>query len=69
MFKNEISKLKCEKLDLARQNVVSGIQFIDTNEYRLDLCFQCVDHWKVKILQFKAFYVERKYKDFNTRKS
>lgn len=24
MFKSEISKLKCEKLDLARQNVVSG---------------------------------------------
>ena len=23
MFKNEISRLKCEKLDLARQNVVS----------------------------------------------
>ena len=28
MFKNEISKLKCEKLDLARQNVVSNIQTI-----------------------------------------
>lgn len=23
LFKNEISRLKCEKLDLARQNVVS----------------------------------------------
>lgn len=27
-FQSEISKLKCEKLDLARQNLVSGVMFV-----------------------------------------
>jgi len=27
-FQNEISKLKCEKLDLNRQNLVSGVMFV-----------------------------------------
>ena len=58
MFKNEISRLKCEKLDLARQNVVSKMNIHIVIMILSDIFSSCGNvcypPTKSYIIQFKS---------------